>query len=332
MILSSEEEEWVYSSAKDLGFLEAKVIPLTNDPNYPVYQNWVDKGFHQPLEYLNRNNQFRENPKLLGEDLNSAFVFIHPYPIEFESKWVARYAWGKDYHSTMKAKLFELAENFQNKFNSLKEHRVCVDTAPILERSLAQQSGLGWIAKNGCLIHREHGSFFMIGCWLTSFKVHKKQTPASFHCGTCTRCLDQCPTDAFIQPGLLDAQKCLSTVTIENRNHIDQKFIPHLNEQVFGCDICQEVCPWNRKHHYNIENEYLPHLEELLRMPEQNFRDYFRKTAMDRPGWVGLRRNFLVAAAHQEDISNQLFIDHLDHPKDTIKITAQNILNWRKDK
>jgi epoxyqueuosine reductase len=330
MKLSSSQQQWIEQKSQSVGFLESRFMPLQLDPNYTDYHNWISENHHQPLEYLAKNKHLRENPAKLGENLRSAFIFLHPYPREFESKWIARYAWGKDYHSTLKTKLYQLSESFETEFGLDFEQRVCVDTAPVLERSLAQQAGLGWIAKNGCLIHRQHGSFFMIACWLTSFESDSKPTVSSFHCGKCTRCIDACPTDAFLKPGFIETQKCLSTQTIENRNFIPSEFIAQLDHQVFGCDICQEVCPWNRKQLYFAEKEHLPNMQTLLSLPEKDFRDYFRNTACDRPGWVGLRRNFLIAAVHEPDISDQIFIDHLKHTKQMIRQTAQDCLNFRK--
>lgn len=329
MTLSSTQQKWIEQKAQNMGFLECKHMPLKLDPNYSSFSDWVDQKHHQPLEYLAKNNHLREDPRKLGENLRSAYIFLHPYPKEFESKWIARYAWGKDYHQTLKSKLYQLSESFASEFNLSFEQRICVDTAPVLERSLAQQSGLGWIAKNGCLIHRKHGSFFMIACWLTSFECDTQPPTSSFHCGKCTRCIDACPTNAFLEPGFIETEKCLSTQTIENRKKISTEFYPSLQHQIFGCDICQEVCPWNRKQIYYPEKEHLPDLQTLLSLSEKEFRDYFRNTACERPGWTGLRRNFLIAAAHQQNINNQLFIDHLIHEKELIRQTAQDCLSYR---
>lgn len=329
MKLSSNQQQWIEQKSHDMGFLESRFMPLQLDPNFTAYQNWITEKHHEPLEYLAKNNHLREDPRKLGDDLNSAFIFLHPYPREFESRWIARYAWGKDYHQTLKTKLYQLSEMFQKEFGLQFEQRICVDTAPVLERSLAKQAGLGWIAKNGCLLHRQHGSFFMIACWLTSIQCETSPAPASFHCGKCTRCMDACPTDAFLKPGFIETEKCLSTQTIENRKAISSEFIPHLNHQAFGCDICQEVCPWNRKHIYYAEREHLPDLHTLLSLPEKHFRDYFRNSACDRPGWTGLRRNFLIAAIHNPKISSRIFQDHLNHEKELIRQTAQDCLNFR---
>jgi epoxyqueuosine reductase len=329
-IFKSDEMEWIQQHAQDEGFLESSIINLKEEPRFPAYQTWIEQGHHEPLTYLEKNLDIREQPKLLGERLESAVVFLHPYPSEFSSRHIARYAWGKDYHHTIKSKLFSLAHAFENTFGPLIEHRVCVDTAPLLERSLAERSGLGWIGKNGCLISRKHGSFFLIGSWLTSKKRKDNHEPSHhFHCGTCTRCIEACPTDAFISPGQLEAAKCLSTLTIENRNTIPNDYFGHVQEQAFGCDICQTVCPWNKKNTPQVKNERLPPLKTLLTIAESEFRDYFRKTALERPGWHGLRRNFLILASNSTEVPLQVFKDHLQHPNEMVRQTAMEILNQK---
>jgi epoxyqueuosine reductase len=330
-VFSSDELNWINQRAQDVGFLETSTVSLKDDPNFQNYLKWVQNNHHKPLDYLGNHLDIRNNPKLLGDALESATIFLHPTPSEKPSKYIARYAWGKDYHHTIKAKLFSLSQDFQNTFGTLEEERVCVDTAPLLERSIAQRSGLGWIGKNGCLISRKHGSFFLIGSWLTSKKIEANEPkPGSFHCGTCQRCLQACPTDAFISPGFLDAQKCLSTQTIENRKLIEPTFHPKITHQAFGCDICQEVCPWNRKTLPIIQQEVLPSLETLLSCSEKEFRDHFRKTALERPGWAGLRRNFLILAAQNRSFPLQIIIDHLRHPHEVVRETAHSLLQAKK--
>ena len=322
--------DWIQQRAQDEGFLESSTINLTPEPRFPTYLQWIEDGHHGPLSYLANNLNIRENPQELGEHLKSAFVFLHPYPSEFSSRHIARYAWGKDYHHIIKSKLCSLAQAYQEKFGPLLEHRVCVDTAPLLERSLAERSGLGWIGKNGCLISRKHGSFFLIGSWLTSKKIATTSNATHpFHCGTCTRCMEACPTEAFISPGKLDAAKCLSTLTIENRESIPIEYFNKIRSQAFGCDICQTVCPWNRKSTPQVQSEKLPSLTELLSLTESDFRNYFRKTALERPGWHGLRRNFLILASNSPEVPKSVFENHLVHPNAMVKKTAKDILSQR---
>lgn len=322
---------WILDRAKELGFLEGSCIDLLqDDPNFTAYRDWVEKGHHEPLGYLGKNLDKREQPSRLEPDLESAFVFLHPYPNEWSSEHVARYAWGTDYHFTIREKLKQLETDHNTHHPPLKGSRICVDTVPILERSLAQRAGLGWIGKNGCLISRKHGSFFLIAVWLTNLPAATAPKLASQHCGTCTRCLEACPTDAFLKPGFLDAKLCLSTQTIENRGEIDPSFHSALRKQAFGCDICQEVCPWNRHTTPEVTHEKLPDLQVLLELDEKSFRDHFRNTPLTRPGWPGLRRNFLILASHRSDVPDSTFESHLNHPKEEIRRLAAQLLKNRR--
>ena len=332
--MSPQEWEWIQSYSQTLGFLECAIIPLIPEPRFESYAEWIGQNYHGPLEYLARNMDKRADPRLLGSCLNSAVVFLHPYPNDFSSQYIARYAWGKDYHHIIHEKLGQLSHNFQKKFASLQEDKVCVDTVPLLERSLAERSGLGWIGKNGCLISRKHGSFFLLAIWLVSLEIPIStiSNPGHFHCGSCTRCLEACPTQAFIRPGALDASLCLSTLTIENRTSIHPIFFSSLHSQAFGCDICQTVCPWNNKKTPLVGHELLPPLNQLLTCSEMDFRAYFRKTALERPGWAGLRRNFLILAAHDPNIADEVFIHHFSHNSNVVQKTAQDLLAWRKSK
>jgi epoxyqueuosine reductase len=325
-------EAWVREKSLEMGFLDMAHIPLEGiDPGYQTYQNWIKDGHHHPLEYLARNEQLRKRPQNLEPGLISAFVFLHPYPKEKTSRMIARYAWGKDYHITLKEKLRSLSDHYEETYGPLSSQRICVDTAPILERSLAQRSGLGWIGKNGCLISRRHGSWLLISTWLTSLPASTAQDRThGFHCGKCTRCLDLCPTDAFIKPGLLNADLCLSTQTIENRGVFPDKMIGKLDQQAFGCDICQEVCPWNRKHPLAVEDDFLPPLKDLLELPEPDFRDFFRKSPMERPTWAGLRRNFLVLSAERKDVPDTTILRHLQDDRQLIRETAKQVIEHRK--
>lgn len=317
--------------ATELGFLDCAAVELGIEPNFKVYKKWVDNQHHLPLEYLGKNLDKREDPRRLGEHLSTGIAFCHPTPQEFKSRHIARYAWGGDYHHLFRSKLRQLSSQFQAQFGPLLEEKICVDTIPLLERSLCERAGLGWVGKNGCLISRKNGSFFLLSVWLISAKLPKKlqAPPASFDCGNCTRCLKACPTDAFLSPGVLDAGRCLATQTIEWRKPIDPVFFPHIKEQAFGCDICQEVCPWNRRHSPNIEEEHLPPIQELLRLDEAGFRSYFRKTALERPGWAGLRRNFLILAANMEPFPRQIIRAHLEHPQQLVRQTAEDLLIYK---
>jgi epoxyqueuosine reductase len=324
--------EWLSAEAIELGFLECAPVSLKRDPNFNSYLDWVDNGHHKPLAYLEKNLDKRENPSLLGDKLKSAIVFLHPYPKEFNSKYVAKYACGRDYHKSIKEKMFQLSDTFSKQWGQIEEQKICVDTVPILERSLAQQSKMGWIGKNGCFISRKHGSFTLLSVWLLSYEYDEPLSEInSFHCGKCTRCIEACPTDAFLEPGKINTSKCISTLTIENRHTIDKKYFNKILSSAFGCDICQDVCPWNKKHLSTDDEEYLPDLKTLLSLDEKEFRDYFRKTPLDRPGWTGLKRNFLILASNDPNVPDSIFKNYSSHSNELLSITAKNILELRNE-
>ena len=332
--LTEQIFNWINDQALKLGFLESAPLKLEKDPNFESYKKWVDGKHHLPLEYLNKNLDKREHPKKLGENLNSAIIFLHPYPIKWRSQYIAKYASGEDYHYILREKIKQLSHKFSEEWGALDDQKICVDTIPILERSLAQKSGLGWIGKNGCLISRKHGSFTLLSTWLISLNYNPPETKKeqnNFHCGTCTRCIEACPTDAFLEPGKIKVEDCLSTQTIENRKLIPENYFDSIETSAFGCDICQDVCPWNRKEFTDEYEEYLPPLEKLLLMEEKEFRSYFRKTPLIRPGWAGLKRNFLILASNDPTISISTFKKYAMHQNEIISQTAINILKKKNN-
>ena len=224
----------------------------------------------------------------------------HPYSSAFtkaERAWISRYAWGDDYHDILRQDLEKLAALLGDNH----EHRVCVDTAPILERSWARAAGLGWIGKNTCLINQEIGSWVFLGELLTSLEIEPDPTnaPPPDRCGTCTRCIDACPT-AALTPYELDATKCISYFTIELRGPIPNEFQAGIGNHVFGCDICQEVCPWNREAPVTNDPAFAPRhlappLEQMAALTEQEFREMFKGTPVTRARYEGFQRNVAIA-------------------------------------
>jgi epoxyqueuosine reductase len=214
--------------------------------------------------------------------------------------WISRYAWGDDYHAVLRARLEDLVAKLQaiEPF----DYKICVDTAPLLERSYARSSGLGWIGKNTCLINQAKGSWFFLGEILTSLHLDPDET-APDRCGTCTRCIDACPTQAITPTGL-DSRLCISYLTIELRAAIPEPLRPLMGNHVFGCDICQDVCPWNRKAPATADpafapRHFAPPLQRLASLSEQQFRDMFRGTPIERARYQGFLRNVCVAMGNQ---------------------------------
>ena len=206
---------------------------------------------------------------------------------------VARYALGKDYHNVMAKKLKQLWREIK-KFAPEAEGRWYVDTGPVLERAIAEQAGIGWIGKNTMLISKEIGSYIFLGEIVTDLEL-KTDSEATDHCGTCTACLDSCPTKAFPEPGVLDALKCISYWTIEHRGEFPKEIEPKISDHLFGCDICQEVCPWNKKAAVTKEEKFrplfFPSLKEIEEMKNEEYSEWFNGRPLKRTGKDGLIRN-----------------------------------------
>jgi epoxyqueuosine reductase len=242
--------------------------------------------------------------------------------------WISRYAWGDDYHETIRQKLEEIVAAMRAQFREPFETRAYVDTGAILERVAAKYAGLGWLAKNTCLINQQLGSWLFLGVIITTLDLESTlahgEAPAPDLCGSCTRCLDACPTEAFAAPYVLDARRCISYLTIELRGAIAEEFRPQMGAHVFGCDICQDVCPWNRKAPVTQlaafqprqigdappENGkekmedgrtlFAPELEWLASLDPREFSEIFRGSAVKRAKWRGLVRNACVALGNAE--------------------------------
>jgi epoxyqueuosine reductase len=235
-------------------------------------------------------------------------------PAPDDAAWIARYAWSSrkdergerrpsDYHKVLLKRLKTLEARLRENFGAF-ESRAYVDTGPVVERALATAAGLGWTAKNTCLIHPRLGSYVFLGVLLTSLEVDSDQNALTVpdRCGTCRRCLDACPTDALFAPRQMDATKCISYLTIEHRGPIEPELMSGMGRQVFGCDICQDVCPWNRKAPISADPELQPRpelinpaLKELAEMDEKMFEKVFNGSPVRRAGFNGLRRNIAIA-------------------------------------
>ncbi len=304
--------------ALEAGFELAGVAPAAPLPEYPYYSDWVARGFHGEMGYLEgRRGEMRADPRTLLPSAKSVLTVASVYNADYpysnecddpERGWTARYAWGRDYHDTIKSRLFALVERIRRETGEDFESKVCVDTSPLLERSYAARAGLGWIAKNTCLINERVGSWTLLGEVLLSLEL-EPDSPAPFRCGTCTRCIDACPTDALVPlesesgPAYsLDSRRCISYWTIELRGPIPEDNRAEIGRHVFGCDICQDVCPWNRpaRAATSSRDEYLPanaepSLSELAAMSEEEFNRRFAGTPIKRSKHAGFLRNVAVA-------------------------------------
>lgn len=252
------------------------------------------------MEYMERNVEKRLNPIFLVENCKSVISLLYNYyttdKLSPSGYKISKYAYGIDYHFVIKEKLREL-ESVLKSLDETIQIRYFVDSAPVFERFWAQQSGLGWIGKNTCLISRRHGSFFFIAEVISSLELEYDE-PAADYCATCTKCIDACPTNAILPGKLIDSNKCISYQTIENKGEIDPQLKGKFNNYIFGCDICQDVCPWNRKavSHQEPKFNLNTHLKELSsddwhNLSQEKFNTIFGKSAVKRTKYSGLMRN-----------------------------------------
>lgn len=299
--------------ARECGFELAGVAraePLAED--VARYQEWTARGMAGEMRYLtDRRADVRNDPRNLLVEARSVICVGKLYnqapPPEREGHAIfSRYAFGRDYHEVLREALEQLA----HKLAAVEQHhwKVCVDTAPLLERSYARQAGLGWIGRNTCLINEPLGSWFFLGELITSLELEPEQPPPD-RCGTCTRCIDACPTQALVPDGdgwTLDARRCISYLNIELRGPIPDEQRRWLGPRVFGCDICQEVCPWNARAPETSDPAFepaydpAPPLEELAALSADEFRERFRDTPVMRAKYEGLLRNVSAAMGIRE--------------------------------
>ncbi len=296
-------KELIKSKAKSLGLLDCAILPVQFlDEEKSPLQNWLSAGMHGEMKYMERNFDKRLNPSLLFENAKSIIVVLQNYyPSETqkdkEAPIVSKYAFGTDYHFVLKDKLKTLLKFIQE--IQPCNGRPFVDSAPVLERAWAKRAGLGWIGKNSNLISVEHGSFFFIGEIILDIELpFDSPKIVADHCGKCTRCIDACPTKAIVANKVIDARKCISYQTIELRGELDENLKGKFENRVFGCDICQDVCPWNLKSEPNNEPSFSPRQKFLdltksdwQRMDKPLFNELFRNSAVKRTGFKGLQRN-----------------------------------------
>ena len=273
---------------------------VVDDNTQKHFKQWLSDGYQADMNYMTSYQEIRINPSLLTENAKSIIcVALNYYPDKkqhSENPQIAYYAYGKDYHDVMKHKLYQLLNQIKELDPSIEGRAFC-DTAPILERHWAAQSGIGFIGKNSMLIIPKKGSFFFLGELIIN-KELEYDTPIKLSCGNCSRCMDACPTKAIEKPHTINSNKCISYQTIENRNEIDSEIAPLLNNCVYGCDICQKVCPWNKFSSPNHIPEFTPsqdfldlNYEKLNNLSEDEYRSIFKGSAVKRAKYTGLKRN-----------------------------------------
>ena len=285
------------------------VLAADQPKHYDFYLNWLHNDHHADMDYLQRHAPLKQHPKQLLEGARSVLCFTWSYnkhiakPDNRQAK-VARYALGDDYHQRFKKQLRQFWRLFLNEFVTKKaqtnvKHRVCVDSAPIMERDFAAAAKLGWIGKNGCLIHPKLGSYLFLGEIITNIKLTTEEpTTAIPNCGTCTACIDACPTDAIVADRTIDSKKCIAYLTIEKRGAFNSQQRKQIGKHIFGCDICQEVCPWNKtapegSYFENGINSQLisGNSKDLQVASADDFKKHYKNSPINRCGFDGWQRN-----------------------------------------
>jgi epoxyqueuosine reductase len=306
--------ERLKQEARQLGFDLAGVCPAVAPLGLHNFHRWLARGYAGEMRYLSDRASAYEHPDHVLSGVRSMVVLalnyrtLDPAPVPPTQGRISRYAWGLDYHDLIRTRLDSLSELLRELMPEARVRGV-VDTAPILERDFAQLAGLGWIGKNTLLLNREIGSWFFLAALLTDAELEYDAPQGTDHCGTCTACLDACPTQAFVAPYVLDSRRCISYLTIELRSSIPAELRAGMGDWVFGCDVCQDVCPWNRRAPLSPLEELRPAAEAnpielvpLFSLSDADFRVRFRRTPLWRAKRRGLLRNAAVALGNSRAV------------------------------
>ena len=324
----------------ELGFQQVGVADADLGRHADWLRDWIANGYHGAMDYMAENCEKRCRPEQLVPGTIRVISVRMDYALETENSlapmddhdkaYVSRYARGRDYHKLMRKRLQLLADRIEE-FAGPFGYRAFVDSAPVLERALAEKAGLGWIGKNTMLINKQAGSWFFLGELFTDLPLECDQ-PDGDHCGSCRACLDICPTQAFSEPGLLDARRCISYLTIELRTSIPVELRRPMGNRIFGCDDCQLVCPWNKFTHISQEDDFKPRhdlddgaLCELFRWSEQEFLDKTAGSAIRRIGYECWLRNIAVALGNGRTSDNVVATlkSAADHPSALVREHVQ---------
>lgn len=294
----------------DLGFQQVAIADVDLSHYRPHLESWLANHYHGEMEYMQRHSTIRLEPQMLVPDTLRAICVRMDYSLTTsnslaalkvpEKAYVSRYARGRDYHKLIRKRLQKLADKISEATGPFG-YRAFVDSAPVLERALAEKAGMGWIGKNTMLINRQAGSWFFLAELFTDLPL-PVDTATTAHCGSCTACLDICPTQAFVGPNVLDARRCISYLTIELRTAIPEELRPLMGNRVFGCDDCQLICPWNKFTHISKEEDFAPrhglddaNLTQLFMWTEEEFLRFTEGSAIRRIGYECWLRNLAVA-------------------------------------
>ncbi len=311
--------------SKENGFQQFGItnINLTEDDKH--LKNWLSKNYHGSMHFMEKHGDKRTHPEQLMPGTIRVLSFRMDYYPEFarpakqliqekHKAYISRYALGRDYHKKIRKALAKISQNIQDYLTTTNsQFRVFTDSAPIMERALARNAGLGWIAKNTCLINPKAGSWFFLAEIFTDLPLPINDAFDEFHCGSCTACIDVCPTQAIIKDNVLDARRCISYLTIENQGAIPVEFRQAIGNRIYGCDDCQLVCPWNRFSQYSKEEDFSPRfnldnieLTQLFLWTENQFNKNLQGSAIRRIGYQNFLRNIAVALGNSSKTCDAL--------------------------
>ncbi len=301
---SDRYSHFIKSQAKHLGFDFCGIAKAGFlEEEAPRLENWLNQNYQGKMGYLENHFDKRLDPTKLVDGAKTVVSLIYNYfpkeklPEEKDDLKIAKYAYGMDYHFVIKDKLKILLENLKTEIGDFSG-RAFVDSAPVMERQWAQKAGLGWTGKNSLLLNRQMGSFFFLAELIIDLEVTTDPPMVKDYCGTCTKCIDACPTDAIVQPGVVDGSKCISYFTIELKEQIPEEVKGKFENWIFGCDICQDVCPWNSFSKPHNEPQFQPHpdlpgmgTKDWEEITDETFAKVFQKSAVKRTKLDGLKRN-----------------------------------------
>ncbi|MEN0055372.1 MAG: tRNA epoxyqueuosine(34) reductase QueG [Mucilaginibacter sp.] len=293
----------IKQEAQKLGFLFCGISKADFlEEEAPRLEAWLNKNMHGEMQYMENHFDKRLDPRLLVDGAKSVIslginYFTNEQQEDPSAPKISKYAYGMDYHTVIKDKLRQLLQIINEKIGEVGG-RAFVDSAPVLDKAWAKKAGLGWIGKNSNLLNKKTGSFFFLAELIIDLELEYDIAPTADHCGTCTNCIDACPTDAIVGPYVVDGSRCISYLTIELKNEIPQEFKGKMDNWMFGCDVCQDVCPWNRFSVLNAEPSFSPHPDLLglkaadwQEITQDIFQKVFKNSAVKRTKFSGLKRN-----------------------------------------
>lgn len=308
MNLKNEHTTHIKNIAAELGFDYCGISTAKQLEKEAFYlENWLNKGYHGKMNWMENHFEKRIDPTKLVPGAKSVISLLYNYSpkksLETASAKISKYAYGQDYHFVIKDKLKTYMTRIAEEIGQV-DGRVFVDSAPVLDRAWAAKSGLGWIGKNSLLINKQRGSFYFIAELILDLELEVDR-PTTDHCGTCTACIDACPTNAIVADKVVDSRKCISYLTIELKEQIPSHFKDKMEGWAFGCDICQDVCPWNRFTVPHTESKFSPHpllgqiqQADWKELTQEIFKDLFKKSAVKRAGLIKFKENIAFVKNH----------------------------------